>query len=197
MTQIDKAVANYRAMLEKHASNFDSEAVQTVLGQSELAGEQFSVFRRRVEVLSNMIIRHVTVNRTRTPQEALSATRRKQYVSDDVIASMPKGEGDEAAVVFFKPEPWEYTKPGWMSDDDLEKALDRRGLKSADPISLAAVNEADPAFADEHPNGTHWKDSGGKWCFAAFVLWSGDRSVSVRRRGGDWRDRWLFAGLRK
>jgi hypothetical protein len=48
-SQIDKAVGNYRALLEKHAPDFGAEAVQVVLGQSELAGEQFAVFRRRVE----------------------------------------------------------------------------------------------------------------------------------------------------
>ncbi len=34
--QIDKAVANYRAMLEKNSKNFDSGSVQIVLGQPEL-----------------------------------------------------------------------------------------------------------------------------------------------------------------
>lgn len=52
--QIDKAVANYRAMLEKHSDDFNSEAVQTVLGQSELAEEQFGIFRKRVEVFSTL-----------------------------------------------------------------------------------------------------------------------------------------------
>jgi hypothetical protein len=47
--QIAKAVANYRALLEKHAGEFDSNVVQIVLGQSQLADEQFSVFRRLVE----------------------------------------------------------------------------------------------------------------------------------------------------
>ena len=57
--QIAKAVANYRALLEKYAGEFDSKAVQTVLGQSQLADEQFSVFRRRVESISEMIVREV------------------------------------------------------------------------------------------------------------------------------------------
>jgi hypothetical protein len=37
--QIDKAIANYRVLLEKHRKEFNAEAVQIVLGQSELAGE--------------------------------------------------------------------------------------------------------------------------------------------------------------
>ena len=106
--QIDKAVANYRTLLEKHSREFNTEAVQLVLGQSELAGEQFVVFRRRVEMMSNTIVRIAKVNRTRTPQEAIEATGRVQYTDRTVVDAMPKGdlsgqEGDEVEVVFFKP----------------------------------------------------------------------------------------------
>lgn len=195
--QIDKATANYRAMLEKHAPTFEATAVQTVLGMTELAGEMFDHFRKRVEMLMNIISRLVTVDRTRTPQQVLDATGRKQYVDRDVVDTMPCGEGVEAEVFFFKPEASEYTKAGWMSDNDLEKAFDRRGFKPADAYSLAAVNEADPAFADEHPNGTHWKNDKGQWCFAAFLRWHDGRRVLVRRRGHVWHDRWWFAGVRK
>lgn len=193
--QIDKAVANYRDLLEKHSGEFDAEAVQTVLDQSELAGEQFAVFRRRVEAISNMIVRKVPVNRTRTPQVAISATGRKQYTRDTVVAGMPKGEGDEVEVGFFKLDL--SKRNGCISDDDLEKEFELRGFKPADPYSVAIINEADPAFADEHPNATHWKDSEGKWCFAAFDLWYGDRKVSVYRSDNDWNAYWWFAGVRK
>jgi hypothetical protein len=164
--QIDKAVANYRALLEKHSGDFNTNAVQMVLGQPELAGEQFAVFRRRVEAVSNFIVRKVPVNRNRSQQEALDATNRAQYTDCKVVDSMPKGEGDEVEVVLFKPDL--SKRDGYISDDDLEKEFDLRGLKPADPISVAAVNEADPAFADEKPHGTHWKDAKGNWCYAAF-----------------------------
>jgi len=59
------------------------------------------------------------------------------------------------------------------------------------------VNEADPAFADEHPNGTHWKDAEGKWCFVAFVGWDDERRVNVHRSGLDWNAYWWFACVRK
>ena len=194
--QIDKAVADYRALLEKHAGEFDTEAVQTVLGQSEFAGEQLAIFRRRVEMISNMIIRRIRVNRSLTPQQALDATGRKQYTDRDVVNSMPHGEGDEAEVVFFKLDL--SKRGGYISDNDLEKEFELRGLVSADPYSLAAVNRDDPAFADEKPNGTHWKDANGKWCFAVFYCWDGGgRSVSVDRHGDGWGERWWFAGLRK
>lgn len=188
--QIDKAVANYRALLEKHSGEFDTEAVQTVLGQSELAGEQLAVFRHRVEAVSNLIVRRVKVNRSRTPQVVLEATGRKLYVNDNVVATMPHGEGEETDVYFFKVS-------RYLSDAALEKEYELWGLKPADPYSQAAVNEDDSSFADDHPNGTHWQDADGQWCYAAFRRWLGGRSVVVRRLDDVWSDGWWFAGLRK
>jgi len=142
------------------------------------------------------VIRRVKVNRNRTPQEAIDATGRVQYIDSKVVEGMPRGEGDEMDVEFFKPEAWEYTRPGYMSDDDLEKALNRRGL-SNDPVAVAAANEADPSLADKMPHGTHWKDSEGKWCYATFDRWGDERGVDVDRRGSGWNDGWWFAGSRK
>lgn len=193
--QIDKAVANYRALLEKHSRDFNTGAVQKVLGQSELASEQFAVFRRRVEALSNLIVRKVPVNRNRSQQEALNATNRAQHTDRKVVDAMPKAEADEVEVVFFKPDLSE--RNGLISDDDLEKEFELLGLKPADPISVAAVNEADPAFADERPHGTHWEDAEGNWCYAAFNSYRDERGVDVRRSVADWPDSWWFAGVRK
>lgn len=193
--QINKAVANYRALLEKHAPQFFAEAVQTVLEQAKLAGEMFEIFRRRVEAVSNLVVRKVKVNRRYSPQGAIEATGRVQYTDRRVVDSMPKGEGDEVEVVFFKPDL--SNRNGFISDDDLEKEFELRSLKPADPYTLAAVNEADPTFADEHPNATHWRDADDKWCYAAFDHWYAGRMVCVSRYGCGWSDRWRFAGLRK
>ena len=193
--QIDKAVANYRAMLEKHVREFGAEAVQTVLGQPELAGEQFAVFRRRVEALSNLVVRRVTVDRARTAQAALDATGRRQYTNPSVVDTMPRGEVEEVEVVFFKPDL--SNSDGFISDDNLVKEFELRGLKPADPFSLAAVNEAEPSFADKVPHGTHWKDSDGNWCYATFHDWDGVRYVFVYRDVSGWVDSWWFAGMRK
>lgn len=76
--QIDKAVANYRAMLEKHAGEFQAEAVQTVLGMKGLAGEMFGLFRKRIETISNMIIRHVTTD-GRTGEQFIAALTAANY----------------------------------------------------------------------------------------------------------------------
>ena len=188
--QIDKAVANYRALLEKYSGEFNADAVQTVLGQPELAGEQLAIFRRRVEAISSFVVRRGKVNRNRTPQEALDATDRTQYTDRRVVDAMPKGEDDEVEVVFFK-------LGRFINDDDLEGEFELRGLKPADPISVAAVNEVDSTFADEHPNSTHWKNADGQWCYAAFIRWHDAREVHVDRIGLDWSDHWFFAGLRK
>ncbi len=188
--QFDKTVHTYRALLEKHASDFPADAVQTVLGQSELASEMFAIFRKRVEALSNLIVRCAKVNRARKPQEVLDATDRKQYTDPEVVDSMPRGEGAEVEVVFFNLD-------RFVSDADLDKEYELRGLKPTDPYSLAAVNEADPAFADEKPNGTHWKDAAGKRCFVTFSRWNGERGVIVGRGAHSWNDHCLFSGLRK
>jgi hypothetical protein len=190
--QITKAVSNYRALLEKHAPEFPSEAVQVALEQPGFASKMFAIFRECVEAVSNMITRCAPVNRNLTPQEALDATGRKQYTDSQVVANMPRGKGDQPKTIFFKLDLSQ--RGGYISDDDLEKEFELRGLVPEDPDSLAAVNEADPAFADEHPNGTHWKDADEKWCFATFRRWLGERNVLVDRDGDDWCDDWWFAG---
>lgn len=198
--QIDKAVGLYRALLVKHASELASGSVQLVLGDPGLAGEMLSVFRRRVEeakvreiVCRRVIVRRVRVDRTLTPMQAIAATGRNKYVDDKIVATMPTGDGGEVDFHFFQPEPEEWTRPGFMSDDDLAKALKKRRLKS-DPRAQAKVNEDDPAFADDHPNGTHWKD-GDHYNFAAFRGWDDERRVDVVRRSGGWSDGWWFGGV--
>jgi hypothetical protein len=189
---IDEAVEKYRALLEKHSREFNSDAVKTVLGQSELADEQFTVFRRRVEVVSNLIVRKVKVNRSRAPQESLNATGRVQYLESECVDAVLKGEGGEVEVVFFKPLPWECINPNSMSKRGITNALERRNLKH-DPIAVIAVNEADHAFADNYPHETLWSNDQGNWCnYARFGCWHDERYVTIYRDLGiDLDDRWL------
>lgn len=178
-------------------AGLQSEPTQVVIETqgASLTEELVEVIRKRVEGQSNLIVRRVPVNRNRTPKQVLDATGRSKYVIDSIVDAMPHGEGEEVEVVFFKPD---LTKRnGYISDADLDKEYELRGLKPDDPYSVSAVNEADPAFADDKPHGTHWKDSSDKWCFAAFFRWRGERGVSVGRSDRDWDDRWWFAGLRK
>jgi len=193
--QIENAVNKLRDAMRKHRSEIISDVAQQVLGVENLGMMMFSPFRERAEEVSNLIVRKAKVNRSLSQQEALEATGRAQYTDRKVVDAMPKGEGDEVEVAFFKPDLSE--RNGYISDDDLEKEFELRGLKPADPVSVAAVNEADPTFADEKPHGTHWKDAKGNWCCATFDRWDGKREVNVLRNGLDWSDSWWFAGVRK
>ena len=190
--QISRAADRFSERCRVNASSFSKDTVQVVLEDEgdALAQEMFEVFRARVERRANTIVRRVPVNRNRTPQEVLDATEQKQYTTNSVVNLMPKGEGDEAEVHFFK-------LGRFVSDADLDKEYESRGLKPADAYSLAAVNESDPAFADEHPNGTHWENADDKWCYSAFSRLGDDRRVRVGQDYGGWNDRWWFAGLRK
>lgn len=159
---------------------------------SEIDNEEFRKFcgLKKLKEDDDIIVRTTTVNRSRSPKQVLDATGRRQYTNSSVVESMPKGEGDEVEVVFFN-------LGCWISNDDLEKEYEKRELIPVDPYSLAAVNEADPNFTNEHPNGTRWKDSNNKWCSAAFSHWVEGRDVFVDRHDRAWDSYWWFAGLRK
>jgi len=188
--QIENAVGKLRDAMRKHRSDITSGIAQQVLGVENLGMMMFTPFRERAEAVSNLIVRTAKVNRNRTKQGALDVTGRVQYTDKDVVAKMPQGEGDKVEVVFFK-------LGRFVNNNDLEKEFDLRGFKPVDPISLAAVNEADQAFADDHPNGTYWKDSSGDWCYIAFDCWHDERRVRVFRDVDSWNAFWWFAGLRK
>ena len=195
--QIENAVNKLRDAMRKHRHEITSDVAQQVLGVENLGMMMFTPFRERAEAVSNLIVRKVKVHRGRSQQEAIEATGCVRYTDRKVVDEMPQGDGEEVEVVFFRPEPWEYTRPGYMSDDDLEKCFDRHNAKPADPISVAAVNAADLSFSDSHPNGTHWKDAKGNWCYIAFDRWDDGRGVGVGRHDYDWVGDWWFAGRRK
>ncbi len=189
--QIGKLSEVLAAKLRKHKNELPTNISQDVLGDPMLADKLFEVFRRLVEVRSKMIVRTLTVNRTRSAKEALTATGRVQYVTDSAVTEMPNGTAEEVEVLFFN-------LGRTVSNVELGKEYELRGLKPADPFTLAAVNEADPAFADEKTNGTQWKNAKGKYCFAAFGRWSvGKRVVLVHQDDDAWDGSWWFAGVRK
>ncbi len=188
--QIEAAVNQLRDAMRKHRDDVNKDAAQQALGTDNLGMRMFTVFREVAEVMSGLILRRVMVNLKRSAQEAIKATGRVQYTDSKVLDAMPTAETDLAEVHFFK-------LGRYVSDADLEKEYELRGLKPCDPYSLAAVNEAEPEFADEHPNGTHWQDANGEWCFAAFSHWRDGRSVRVDRDGSGWSVSWCFAGVRK
>lgn len=186
--QIENVVSKLRDALRKHRSEFGSEPVQQVLGFANLGMELLAPFRKHVEAMSNLIIRRAKVDRNRTPQQVLDATGRNQYTDRGAVETMPKGEGKEVDVYFFN-------LGRYVSDDELEEEYELRGLVP-DPYAQAAVNEANPAFSDEYPNGCHWKYDG-KWHFATFDGWPVVRHVHVRRYDAAWRGYWWFCGVRK
>ncbi len=130
------------------------------------------------------------VDRSHSPQAMLDATGLAQYTDKAVVQAMPRGEGEDAEVCFFKLD-------RFVTDDELEEEYALRGLRAADPYSLAAFNTNDPAFAYERPNGTHWKDAGGRWCFVVFRQLYKERYLVLRHDDIKWDARWWFAGLRK
>jgi len=188
--QIGRILEVFGARLRKDGRDFSLVLVQEVLGQSDFGDALLAVLRRRIEALSDLIVRRVTVNRSRTLQKAIDATGRKKYLKDEVVASAPGGMGEEVELFFFK-------VGRYLTDVELKKEFDSRDLVPADPHSLSAANEADPAFADDHPNGCHWQDADGKWCFAVFDRWNGERCVSVHRNRNGWLDSWWCVGVRK
>ena len=194
--QIDKIVDNVRAGLRKRRNDFKSADVQQALTRGQLDKKIIAATETALEEaiiqVANTITRTVKVNRSLTPQQVLDATKRRQYTNSAVVATMPSnGTGVQKNVTV------EFFKLGeHVSDDQLAEAYEERGLVP-DPYAQAAVNEADPAFADQYPNGTHWKDVDGNWCCAAFSRDDGERSVFVYRSVFVWGDDWWLGGVRK
>ena len=189
--QIGRAADRFSVKCFKNAATFPKDIVQDVLENEgdALAQEMFEAFRKRVERRGNTIVRVAKVDRTRTPQAVLDATGRMQYTNGSVVEMMPRGEGEEVEVHFFK-------VGRYISVGDLGREYESRGLKP-DPYAQAQVNTDDPSFADEHPNGSQWRDADGNACYATFHSWFDDRKVYVLSRGVGWDDGWWFAGVRK
>jgi hypothetical protein len=144
------------------------------------------------EFMVNTMTRSVRVDRTRTPQEAINATNRAKYTNDLAVESMPaqgKGVEPDVEVTFFH-------LGRFATDDEVAAEFETRGLKP-DPYAVAAANEADPSLADVYPNGTHWKNADGNWCFVAFDRDGDERHVSVDRHDRGWRADWWFGGVPK
>lgn len=185
--QIERAIEILRAQLRKHAAELPSDAVQKVFGQKKLGREWLAVLQRRVEEVSDIIFRWVEVDRSREPQAALDATGRIQYTDRNVVKNMPRGEGNKVLMGFFRVK--SFTSPS-----DLAKKLKYYGL-TPDPIALAALNEADPSFADENTNATQWLDEEGKLCYATFDRLGDERRLNVGHSG--WSGDWLIGGVRE
>lgn len=148
---------------------------------------------KKQEALDTISFR-VKVDRKRTPQAALNATGRVQNTHPGIVEYMPRGEGEEVEIVFFR---LNYD----IEFHNLEKEYKIRGLRQADPYSLAAFNETYPAFSDDHPNCTQWMDSNNQWCAITFGVWGNlgsSRRLFVKFSNSNrWTSFWWFAGIKK
>lgn len=173
-------------------SGLPSDSTQLVLEQygATLATKFIKSVRDQVDGMSKIVRRTILVDRSLPPKDAISATGRKQYVTAEVLAVMPKGEGDTVVIEFIPLEKW-------MDDEAVDAKLAEHGLVAVDPYALAALNAVESDFATERPCFTHWKDASGKWCSAAFDDWSDGQNVYVRRGADGWGDDWWVAGVRK
>lgn len=185
--QITKFMVLLQSALRK--SGLKKKPVQVVMKQQgkALVREWLATVQRHVDEMSNFIHRIAKVVRSRSPLQVVDATKRAKYISEDVLATMPKGKGNKKKVVFFK-------ENKFISPEDLVRKFKDLRLEP-DPYALAAVNEADPEFADTYPNCTQWKDGEGNWCYIAFGRYGGERYVDVDRNDHDWHDDWWFGGV--
>lgn len=127
----------------------------------------------------------------KTPQELLDILGYNQYVEKNIVNEMPE-DNDEGIVEYFNLN-------RYVTDDELEKEYESRGLVAANPRHLIGIltNEKD-LIAEKGYIATHWKDKYGKWCFASFPHWhDGERNVYVDRSDYGWFDYSWFAGVRK
>lgn len=166
-----------------HKSNHQNEPSQHMLEHQGNHGSGTNV-----NATSDMIVYHVAVDRS-LPLEEICDAGRKKRLDGEAVASMPQGDSDEVDVCFFN-------LGCNVSESDLEREYELRGLKP-DPRAQFAVNNTDPAFSDNHPNGTHWRDECGNWCYAAWDRWSGSgRTVRIMHDSCGWRGFWWFGGVR-
>lgn len=188
--QIENVVARLRDALRKHRNELGSEPVQQVLGVENLGMELLEPFRKRIELVSNVITCHVKVDRTKTPQEVINATgRTKWYIDEEVLAEMPREGFKEGEVVIFE---LDYDP----TVDELDREYEIRGLQP-DPYAVAQVAINDPAFADERLLSVQWRDKCGRACCAIFRRFGAGREVDVRWRGLWWSRDCRFGGVRK
>lgn len=140
-------------------------------------------------LLTNTITVTVKVKRGQTPQQVLDGTGRTQYTNKAIVETMPLQDGDgeeEVEFVFFK-------VGRSLPDSEVEAERKKRGLVQ-DLAALVQYNADNPDFATDHPNGDSWKDANGKWCYASFSRWYGEREVHVDFGGNDWSDFYWFGG---
>lgn len=190
--QIGKTCELLSARLRK--STTPSQIFQFILEErgSILVDKIMSSITEMVERLSKVIVYHVKVDRSKDMEQLLLNTERIKDFIDNAFLSMPRCESEEVDVSFF-------TLCREVTDDDLEKEYEIRGLKPADPYSLLSANECFSVLEWRYANGTHWKNKKGEWCFATFNNFSDNSSIiSVgKNKPLKWNSVWWYGGVPK
>ena len=185
--QMVEMIDKLAALCHKNKSSLPSDIVKRVLKTEgdALAEEQFIALRKRVELHSEMIVRHFKLDRTKTREQMIMALGRVPYVNVEVLATMPIDGPEEGDLLFFPLK-------RYMPVAEIARAFDEHGLKPH-YVAQIQVNVDDPSFADEYPNGMQWGDN----CYAAFDSLDGEHEVRVNADDDDWDDDCWFAGIPK
>ena len=147
------------------------------------------------EFVNDMIVvRDVNVDRKLPPTALPASIKRNQLIEDDeVLWQLPRGEGENVDVYFFRSKvAARYTL---ASDREIDAELEERGLVPADWYSLSEVNKKLQTFADEFPNCTHWQDPRGVWYFIGFSTFCGWPTMRIESSDKPFGKNWWHAGI--
>lgn len=186
--QINKCIGNIRAMLEKHADNFPSDAVQAVLGDPDFAWQQFHLFREMIEERMGLMVRAIAVDLSliSTAIQIQGIECNMRYIEEDIVANIPPATEVSDKLVLFRAK-------SFTLEREVEEEYNRRGLAPVNPGVLIRFNADNPGFGYKHPNCVQWVDSDGNLCA---VCCSETLSIS-RSDGAGFDDYWWFAGVPK
>jgi hypothetical protein len=195
--QIERAAEILRRTLRSHRNELPYDSVEYLLG-GMLKGSGFGeVLLRAVHkcVDELVILRRVKVDRSRTPQAALAATGQRLMAAPQDVETIPRGKGDTVVIGLFRVLD-RYT----IQRGDLDMHFKFHGL-IPDPIALAALAEADPAFVDVYTPATQWRGSNGSYYGMSFNKNRGERSILINEMkdhpAAAWSCRFWFGGRMK
>lgn len=89
--QIDKAGELFRSILKRFRAELPTDAVQQVLGNNDIWPELYAAFRKRVEMISNMIVRHVTTD-GRTGEQFITTLESANYNVGDYAKQLLRSD---------------------------------------------------------------------------------------------------------
>lgn len=191
--QVEDLVAKFRSACLKHRDGISLEDAQTALGTENIGMIMFTLFLELTRKLTQIVVRLVRgINRECTPQQAVDtvvATGRTPYINSEVVATIPRGEGDEAKFA--------YVELGKYCDSNAA-AMARVAELGYEPYNdVRAVIEdlrQHPDLADDNkPIVCFWTDTQGRIYWIAFSRWYDERNVCVDRDGDVWFEDWRVA----